>query len=1040
MSEVLARYTFLPWLRKGLAAKIEEEDNLNDFTAPPVGGWVKERPEIEVRVNIEAKKGSNTTNDFIDQNIALVGPGDIIGIDHRLIVKTEPRDWVTNFEPNYFPYLEFYEPTFPWSYSPAKAVSNKLRPWLVLVALKEEEFKKDTALFGPLPSILVKGSDQDPSGTTGASSSLFPNPSQTWAWAHVHLNGDVDPTNNLDPTDLSDVENAMGRFKNLLNDNPDQAVSRIICPRILEPNTTYHCFLLPAFETGRLAGLGADPTVIATHDAQESSFGTDHLTDADHSLYKDHFPYYYAWQFMTGEAEDFESLVKKLVPKEVDPTVGSRPMDIQEPGYNVSFDAATAGDVPNSGIVRLEGALLPPFGASTRTKYPADNSSESLTYRKRLGDLLNLGEDLMEAVFPPSQFYGTNPFGYTSGSTDIEDDPIITPELYGRWHALVKTLDTDDNPVSGALANEKNWPYELNLDPRSRAVAGLGVTHIKQNQERLMDQAWEQMGDIIEANRKLKWGQFAQRISYASFNKHISSQQVEQANPMVAQLYKRVKIGTTTAYKTIKDSALPNATQSYAFRRIERPRGPVMKRIDPLNNTFGSNNLRVELANKNILPVAAKVFSPMQARMERTDVQANVGTIANHLILNNVFAPTPPGTLTISPNVEAEVRFHSAIQNYQGYFAEVNWEDVIESPAVDLATMNAQIMLAINPISVLPSYLYDSLVFTGTPYTSPPANKIVPVMAYPVFKDPLYESVKELGVDFLIPNLHLIPNNTVTLLESNQRFIEAYMMGVNHEMGRELLWREFPTDQRGSYFRHFWDSTDKVNTGGISEVDMVKESLDVEELHEWRTNTLLGSHSARTEETDDPDTGLLVMVIRGDLLKKFPDTIVYAQKAKFGAGADVTSDPRELDTEKKYPIFSATIEPDITFFGFDLVAEEARGDRDTPDPADAEPGWFFIIQERPGEIRFGLDLNGDGAAPATWNDLDQSNAAISGQHLNAADNAVVPSGVADPGDPLDTGNEINNKQVNWGFNSTHFAQILYQNPVLFAVHGDEMIP
>jgi len=24
-------------------------------------------------------------------------------------------------------------------------------------------------------------------------------------------------------------------------------------------------------------------------------------------------------------------------------------------------------------------------------------------------------------------------------------------------------------------------------------------------------------------------------------------------------------------------------------------------------------------------------------------------------------------------------------------------------------------------------------------------------------------------------------------------------------MGRELLWREYPTDQRGSYFRQFWD-------------------------------------------------------------------------------------------------------------------------------------------------------------------------------------------------------------------------------------------
>ena len=31
------------------------------------------------------------------------------------------------------------------------------------------------------------------------------------------------------------------------------------------------------------------------------------------------------------------------------------------------------------------------------------------------------------------------------------------------------------------------------------------------------------------------------------------------------------------------------------------------------------------------------------------------------------------------------------------------------------------------------------------------------------------------------------------------------MVGLNHEFARELLWREYPTDQRGSYFRQFWD-------------------------------------------------------------------------------------------------------------------------------------------------------------------------------------------------------------------------------------------
>ena len=31
------------------------------------------------------------------------------------------------------------------------------------------------------------------------------------------------------------------------------------------------------------------------------------------------------------------------------------------------------------------------------------------------------------------------------------------------------------------------------------------------------------------------------------------------------------------------------------------------------------------------------------------------------------------------------------------------------------------------------------------------------------------------------------------------------MVGLNYEMSRQLLWNGYPTDQRGSYFRQFWD-------------------------------------------------------------------------------------------------------------------------------------------------------------------------------------------------------------------------------------------
>ena len=70
---------------------------------------------------------------------------------------------------------------------------------------------------------------------------------------------------------------------------------------------------------------------------------------------------------------------------------------------------------------------------------------------------------------------------------------------------------------------------------------------------------------------------------------------------------------------------------------------------------------------------------------------------------------------------------------------------------------------------------------------------------------PMYEPLRDMSQDWLLPGLDKVPPNTITVLETNPRFIESYMVGLNHEMARELLWREYPTDQRGTYFRQFWD-------------------------------------------------------------------------------------------------------------------------------------------------------------------------------------------------------------------------------------------
>lgn len=84
-------------------------------------------------------------------------------------------------------------------------------------------------------------------------------------------------------------------------------------------------------------------------------------------------------------------------------------------------------------------------------------------------------------------------------------------------------------------------------------------------------------------------------------------------------------------------------------------------------------------------------------------------------------------------------------------------------------------------------------------------------------------------------------------------------------MAREMVWREYPTDSRGSYFRTFWD---KRGTG-------LDKTYDISEIHTWPENSSLGSHPALENKSAD-----LVLLIRGDLLKHFPDTVIFAVEAE----------------------------------------------------------------------------------------------------------------------------------------------------------------
>jgi hypothetical protein len=240
--------------------------------------------------------------------------------------------------------------------------------------------------------------------------------------------------------------------------------------------------------------------------------------------------------------------------------------------------------------------------------------------------------------------------------------------------------------------------------------------------------------------------------------------------------------------------------------------------------------------------------------------------------------------------------------------------------------------------------------------------------------------------------------NTATLLETNPKFVESFLVGLNAEMGRELLWRGFPTDQRGTYFRQFWDSLADDDQG------------DIAVINEWGS-TQLGENARGGEN--------LVLLLRGELLRRYPNSVIYAVPA-VRIGQVLTLSPDEA--EEIHPVFRGTLKPDVTFLGFPMRPEDATGD----------PGMFFVIQQQPTEPRFGLDeaqFGVDLPALTGWDQLSWGHLVHSPEELKALSYVSIATG---PGMEFD--------HVAWGKNAAHQAHITLQRPVRVAIHASQLIP
>jgi hypothetical protein len=346
----------------------------------------------------------------------------------------------------------------------------------------------------------------------------LPDLAESWAWAHAQVITEQDTDNQI---------------ADALQGAPSRNLSRLVCPRRLRESTRYFACLVPAFEVGRLAGLGQVPDEDATTTPAWRSGAEAAGTVV--------LPLYFHWEFATGTGGDFEDLVDRLVARPVAANTGKIPMFIGNAGPGISPMSADEA----MAVVDMEGALRAPT--------PRDPHRIEIPFPmlKEFEALLNAPEDHLEAGTPANA-------------------PPIGPPLYASHHLREHRISE---------SHSRPWFGDLNLDPRMRAAAALGTQVVRANQEDLMGEAWAQVGDVLAANRALNWAQLSKEAGRRVHQRHVSTMDTERLLKTTAPMHRRVVSGQATVQFRLSESRVPDATTDPAFRRAASSQNRTMKRM-----------------------------------------------------------------------------------------------------------------------------------------------------------------------------------------------------------------------------------------------------------------------------------------------------------------------------------------------------------------------------------------------------------------------------------------------------------------------------
>lgn len=697
---------FTPLVRRGLVRAVAEPDGELSGDLSPAS------------IRFEVDVGGTA----VDRTVNLEPATSVTSLQADAIVRRWPAPGALDVETNFFPVVEFADADLPWRYTPAAATTRgRLRPWLALVVVDTgSEVELVVEADGPRLSVPVTELHQ------------LPDPAELWGWAHVQS---AVPSEELEKLLLTD---------------PGGAFSRIVCPRILEPDRTYRGAVVAAFDVGTSGGV-------------KPAWAMDQTTPV-HLVVYDH------WTFSTAEQDgDFESLCELLGPADGIARLGVADVDFGQPGFKVEPPLEVS---PVSFPLRDIGSETPePKGSD------------------RFGDAA--AQLLERQADPPLRGY--NP---------LLHDPVLGLPLHGMYQAGVSRLPSSEG-----------WLPSLNRRPDHRLAAGVGASAVRANQEELVAAAWDQAAALREVRDEANRLRLTAEVDRA-LQRRVAQLEPGPRISAAAQLLSFLTADGEPAKVALRNSGTPSAVAERSWLRnapatvaadatdvfvkssdasapavfqsvldvfIPASVGGLVQR--PISDDDDGVTWEVDMDvsgwnQQQLDQIDPNILEHLQEGRIRVPKRSVRNTTVSGSALSRRRPPTPEAATAVLHAVASGTTVAGAVSDRSPI---VGWREslVARAPAVQAQIAEGELVSAI--------------------------------VGAPQFEDGVINDLIALDPELLVPGIGDFPPDSVRLLEANGDFIAALLVGANHEMGRELRWRGFPVDRSATFFARFFDHHDGLD-------------------------------------------------------------------------------------------------------------------------------------------------------------------------------------------------------------------------------------